>query len=275
MIKPGAYDNMNINDYHKDPALSSSGVKALRRNPAAYLASRQLVGKGSDAFSLGSAAHTAILEGDKWLDSVAVTPSDVLSKSGSRAGGKYHDWVAGQGNKTILTQGQADQVSAMCQSIFEHPGHTTARSILLQPDAVMEQSIFYEDPIRGFMCKTRPDIRVPGFGMLADIKTCIDASPSGFSKACAAFGYDVGAAFYLAGCNIALQGIYYSEFVFICIEKEPPYSVACYLADSEFIQAGQRKIAPVMDVYQECLETNTWPGYEDGLVALSLPRYAL
>ena len=275
-IKPGIYDNLNIDDYHADPALSRSDLMQLKRNPMKYRVQKQLVKKDSDAFSIGKAGHAAILEPDKYWEQVAVAPSSVLGKSGSRNTNAYKDWAADSARigKTIITQDQSAMIRGMTESIYSSPAHSTAASIFSNKQGIAEQSIFFEDATFGFTAKIRPDFRFPYVKLLVDLKTCQNASFDAFSRDSANYGYDIQAAWYLTGASRA-TGDDYQDFIFVCVEKEPPYCVAVYRADSEMINAGRQKIRPLIELYNHCLESDQWPGYPDQVVDLKLPGWAL
>ena len=275
-IKLGIYDNLNIDDYHADPALSRSDLMQLKRNPMKYRVQKQLIKKDSDAFSIGKAGHAAILEPDKYWEQVAVAPSSVLGKSGSRNTSAYKDWAADSARigKTIITQDQSAMIRGMTESIYSNPAHSTAASIFSNKQGIAEQSIFFEDASYGFTAKIRPDVRLPRALVLVDLKTCQNAALGAFSKDSANYGYDIQAAWYLTGASRA-TGDDYQDFIFVCVEKEPPYCVAVYRADSEMINAGRQKIRPLIELYNQCLESDQWPGYPDQVVDLKLPGWAL
>ena len=164
-LKPGIYDNINIDDYHADPAISNSNLKHLKRNPLKFKVQQMLISPDTDAFVLGRAGHAAILEPGKYWKMVAVAPDSVLGKNGTRNTNAYREWAAERPDKTLLTQEQAAMVQGMVESVYENPVHDTARSILKLDDILVEQSIFFEDVEHGFVCKCRPDLRSPSFKM--------------------------------------------------------------------------------------------------------------
>ena len=276
-IKPGLYDNLSMEDYHADPALSRSDLMQLKRNPMKFKVQKNLIKDKSDAFNIGTAGHAAILEPATYWDNIAVAPTSVLGKNGSRNTNKYRDWAADSARigKTIITQDQSAMVQGMVESVFSNPAHTTAASIFSNRQAIVEQSIFFKDATHGFICKVRPDIRLTHHAkVLTDLKTCQDASQDAFSRDSARYGYDVQAAYYLTGASRA-TGDDYQDFLFVCVEKEPPFCVAVYRADSEMVNAGRQKIRPLIELYNQCLNSNQWPGYPDQVVDLSLPRWAV
>jgi hypothetical protein len=183
MIPPGAYDKLNIKEYHADPSLSSSGLKHLARSPRHYKISRQVSGKKTDPFNVGQGAHSAVLEPETFWDTVAVPPPEVLAKNGARSTNAYREWEAEKiaAGVTILTQDQFEMIRNIFSSVYSDPAHTTAKSALTLPGNIFEQSIFFLDPDYGFPCRIRIDLRNELVHFLADLKTCLDASPSGFS----------------------------------------------------------------------------------------------
>jgi exodeoxyribonuclease VIII len=108
---------------------------------------------------------------------------------------------------------------------------------------------------------------------VADIKTTKDASAESFSKDAWSYRYDVQAAFYLDAYR-TLTGRE-GRFIFICVETEPPYLVACYVATPEMIAAGRARYRQNLATYASCVESGTWPGYGDAVMPLDLPAWAV
>ena len=274
-LNPGFYNDLSLADYHADPAVSRSDLLLLKNNPLKFKVAKQLLKKQTDVFNIGTAGHAALLQPKDYWNQVSVVPNSVLGKNGSRNTKKYRAWAAdpARANKAIITQEQSAVVKGILESVFENPAHSTARGILLNDEKVVEQSIFFKDSSHGFLCKIRPDLRFPFARTLVDIKTSRNASKEAFARDCANLGHDVQAAWYLTGASRA-TGDNYEEFVFIVIEKEPPYCVAIYRADYEMLDTGRKKIRPLIKLYNDCITKNNWPGYYDGISDLSLPRWA-
>ena len=66
----------------------------------------------------------------------------------------------------------------------------------------------------------------------------------------------------------------HTTFIFIALEKDPPYAVAVYEATKDMLETAQRQIGPLLDMYAECLRTDCWPGYKDEVQQIQLPRWA-
>ena len=155
----------------------------------------------------------------------------------------------------------------MKESVYNN---ITAFDLLLEGKP--EQSIFFNDPAHQFLCKVRPDWYTDE-GEVVDIKTCLDAGYDGFSRTIANYKYHWQALFYLNGLT-AVTERQHKKFIFIAIEKEPPYAVAVYEATKDMLQTAEKQIAPILDMYAECLKNNVWPGYKDELLQIQLPRWA-
>jgi len=138
---------------------------------------------------------------------------------------------------------------------------------------LIENSAFCTD-ITGAKLKFRPDICIPDLDLIADIKTTQDASPQAFARDVVKYSYHLSAAMYAYGYEL-VTGRKLESFVFIVVEKNPPYAVAVYELDQASMQAGYRLYRQAIDKYNECTRTGHWPGYSDAIQSLSLPNWAL
>jgi exodeoxyribonuclease VIII len=144
--------------------------------------------------------------------------------------------------------------------------------------------------------------------VVIDLKTTDDASPEGFSKSIANWRYDVQAPYYLDGLREALRqsgdqppaegaaelSAYWIDektgvlcrcrpdfwrgepkhFVFIAVEKKPPYAVGVYVLDEESMALGAAKYRANLNTYAECLANDNWPGYGDKVQTISVPAWS-
>lgn len=262
-MKPGIYQNMSNEEYHATDALGSTGLKELAKSPAHYKAWKEDGAKTSKALEIGHATHLLILEPDLF-------DKEVCIYNGIKRGKKWDAFLSTNQGKTILKPHEYDTLVGMNDAIWNNE----TASGLLTIEGPVEQSVFWEDQHYGFQCKCRPDKTIPAIGILADLKSCQDASPEGFSRACGKFGYHIQAAHYLEGMNTAQGAVSYQTFVFIAVEKAQPFSVGVYRADYNFIDAGRETIYPLLQRYAGCLEGDVWPGFDDKIVDLSLPNWA-
>ena len=247
--------NMPSAIYHGTKALSKSGLDQFRRSPAHFRAWQDGITKdeSSPALEFGTAVHMAILEPDLFAATYTTFAGDRRTKEGKAA---YEAVIAS--GKTPLNQEQWDNITGAAAAVHAHP----AAAAFLH-NIQTEVSCF--DTWDGVKVKARID----GLGKdyIVDVKTTQDASPVAFGKSCAQFRYHVQAAWYqrITGIN---------RFIFIAVEKEAPYGVACYELDQPAIDLGHSIIEEQLRTYIECEQLNSWPCYSSAIQSLSLPAWA-
>lgn len=265
-IKDTGIFEMSNEEYHSQPGLNKSGIVQIAKSPAHYLEWYHAPEEEpTRAMVTGTALHTAVLEPHKYDQSILIAPQvDKRTKNGKAEWESFQEEAKG---KIILTQDEADSITGMKASVLNN---MTAYDLLLEGKA--EQSVFFKDPDYDFLCKVRPDWVTPE-REVADIKTCMDASYDAFSRTVANYKYHWQALFYLNGLT-AVTGTDHHTFIFIAVEKDPPYAVAVYKATKDMLNIARKQMEPVLAVYAECLTTDVWPGYQDTLQPLELPRWA-
>ena len=164
-------------------------------------------------------------------------------------------------------------VEAMAESVLSN---RTASGILR--GSTCETSLFWEEKrhSEAFACKARADIFDRQTKIIGDLKTCQDASPSAFAKDVWNHKYHWQAEWYLRGVR-KLTGEDWT-FVFIAVEKTPPFAVAVYVLaegrNGHPVAIATAQIEPLLDQYVECLKSDSWPGYSDRVQPLMLPGWA-
>jgi hypothetical protein len=130
---------------------------------------------------------------------------------------------------------------------------------------------------------TKPDLLRPDIGMDLDVKSCISAHPVKFSKDAYQMGYHIQAAMGLDITSAVTKSII-DSFIFLALEKTPPYLGALYDA-SELIEYGRSVYRKrLLNIYRYA-KKNYWPGYsiyspmegdeeQNKPIALWLPTYA-
>ena len=256
-FKPGIYSGVKNHDYHRDEALGSTSLKTLATKTPAHYKHNQEHPKSSDAFNLGSAAHSLILEEDTTAF-VVVDAANWLTKDAKAAKAEA---LAG-GLVPLLTK-EFEQVKAMRDSVM---AHDIARQLLTGHKA--EQSVFWDED--GLMLKCRPDAWQPG--LLVDLKTTVNADPNEFGKTAHNFGYHQSAAHYIDGVKAATGEDL--PFHFVLVEKTEPHLVSVVELDWEAIDYGRALNDRAKRIYRECLKSGEWPGYPTA-EPISLPNFAI
>lgn len=188
------------------------------------------------------------------------------------------EWLKNNGDRIVLTPEQWDQLHRMRDAVMAHPA---AAGVLQR-----------------------------GQNMVIDLKTTDDASVEGFSKSIANWRYDVQHPFYLDGLREAIRqsgGVLPDEvvagaaelsaywidretgvlcrcrpdywrgepkhFIFIAVEKKPPYAVGVYVLDGESVELGRAVYRADLKRYAECKANDNWPGYGDKIQTISVPGW--
>ena len=256
-FKPGIHSGVSNAAYHADPALGSTSLKTLATKTPAHYQWDKAHPKFSDAFTLGTAAHSLILEGDT-SQFVIVDAANWLTKDAKAA--KADALAAGK--QPLLTK-ELEQVKAMHDSVMRH---SIARELFTGHKA--EESVFWKEDALTLKC--RPDAWKPG--QLVDLKTTVDASPGSFGKTAHNFGYHQSAAHYIDGVKAATGEEL--PFTFVLVEKTAPYLVSVVELDWEAIDLGRALNDRAKRIYRECADTGNWPGYPTA-EPISLPGFAV
>ena len=189
-MNAGIVHGMPEVEYHAHPALSSTGARRLLESPAKFQHYISEPEKPKHEFDLGTLVHSRVLGVGA---QIAVYPAEKLAKNGAASTAAAKDWAAEQRDAGLIPMKEADahDVQGMAEAVLTHRG---ARRILeAAPDR--ELSLFASDPATRVDVRARFDIY--GVDECADLKTGIDASPAGFTKAVWNHRYDVQAEHYL------------------------------------------------------------------------------
>lgn len=178
------------------------------------------------------------------------------------------EWEKVNEHRTILNPEQWKTIHAMRDALMAHPA---ANALLTGIPGKAEKSVYWIDATTGVLCRCRPDWWRDD-NLIVDLKTTEDASPEGFARSIAKFRYDVQDAFYTDGVQQA-TGKRPKAFVFIAVEKKPPYGVGVYVLDAETKDLGRAQYQHDLRVYAECVRTGEWPGYGDKIQTISLPGW--
>jgi len=260
-FEPGIYDNYPAEDYHREKALSCSGLKKLARSPAHFKCWQDNPKPSTASQIFGTCFHLAVLEPNRFFD-------EVLVYEGRKYGSKWDAFQSANPRKTILSIDDYNAILAMKKSVMD----SEIASNLIK-GALFEQSVFWNEPTFDFPCKCRPDILRPDLEVVADLKSCGDASQNGFSIEAGKNKYHYQAPWYLLGVNSVFPDKFYKTFLFICTEAEPPYLTKVHNA-AGIVEKGRERIRPLVEVYAECIEKDEWPGYDDNIDDMWVSEWA-
>lgn len=250
------------------PGVTRSGLEKIRRSPAHYAA--RFHGDYEDdstpAMVFGNVLHCMALE-PEFFESRYVFPPEGINRRTKAGKIEYVAWLEGNLGRTVISKEDFCLAVNMVDAVLAHP--TAAQ---LMESTHREITAQWIDPEYREQCRCRVDLYDQNRGFLTDLKTTTDASPAGFAKSCASFGYHRQHAYYLDGLKAA--GLNANVFAFIAVEKKPPFAVGVYVLDEAAVDLGRKQIQDAMRIYSQCMATGRWPGYSEHPQPLELPRWA-
>lgn len=257
--------DMPAAEYHSAPGISKHGLDQIHRCPALYRYLKNNPPEPTAAMRWGTMVHLAVLEPERFSAEVAVAPE--INRRTNAGKAEWEAFCLCNEGKHVVTGEEFAELVAIRDAVRSHPAAMRA----LGNGGAVEQSLFWDRD--GIQCRARPDFLHPA-GVIVDLKSTEDASPSGFARSVANFRYHVQAAFYADGLS-AINGPSAARgFVFIAVEKKAPYLVGVYQADEAMMAAGRLAYEADLEFYRQCLATDTWPGYGDAVLPISLPKWA-
>lgn len=265
--------------YHADKLrIGKSGLDLIHKSPAHYYAHyldpNRVWQEQTAALAFGSALHVAVFEPQDFTKRFVIAPE--INRRTDKGKEQYADFLAMNKGKTIIDAETHLHVQKMRERVYEHP----SAAVLLESG--IAEKVFHwnwegnDDDGNPIMvhCKIKPDWLAHN-GFVVDLKSTEDASPLGFGKSVWNYRYHVQGAFYDDGMAYCNDGEFPRGFIFIAVEKKPPYAVALYYLTKEHLEIGRREYQADLRVYHRCLLTNEWPAYGDGINPVQLPSWAI
>ena len=256
-MKTGTYD-LSDEEYFAEDALNNSYLWQLINKTPAHA---QIGIDKTDAMTLGSAVHLAVLQPEISSNLIVQGPENRRGKAWTEA-----KKDAEINNKILLTGADYIQCMQMRDSVYRN---ATAATILTQKGTVYEKAAFFE--VDGTQCKCKVDAAQGN--TIIDLKTSVDASPDGFSHSIAKYGYHQQHALYKYGYAQA-SGKAVDHFIFVVIEKSPPYACAIYELDAMSEKEGWASAQRAIEIHNECVKENHFHAYSSEKVMLSLPPWS-
>lgn len=259
----GLLPDVSDDVYHGDQAsLSSTGARKLLECPARFHYEQAHPQKSTAVFDFGRLAHALVL--GEGADIHVVDAPDWRTKAAQTA----RDEARAAGLLPVLLS-ELDTATRLKNSVMRHP---IAR--LLFDGGVAERSGYWQDEPTDIRLRFRPDwlTELDGQPVCVDLKTTVSADPVEFVRSIAKFKYHFQAAWYRKG--LAALGVD-ARFLFVAVEKVPPYLVSVIELDTWALLEGDRLNRLAIDLYAECLQTDQWPDYGDNIHTLSLPAWAM
>jgi len=254
-------------EYRSLAGTSITRLKELRRSAQhyAYLLTHP---KESQPITLGVAAHTAVLEPERFAQQFAVW--------GERTGGgalrprRGKDWEAFENSHvgtTIITADEEETVRAIQAAVRTNP--IAARYLEAGDPEVTLQWL-----LNGRQCRGRVDwlTAVDDKPVLVGLKTARDCRHFIFGSAAAKLAYHWQWAFYYDGYK-EITGRE-PKMVELVVESAPPHAVAVYTIPDDVLDQGRDEYDRALVQLDECERTGYFPGPQETEEPLSLPSWA-
>lgn len=278
----GIYSGLPMRAYHSTEAfahkcVSTGGVRKGAVSGYDFWAYSQY---NPDSFEIGitrgmrvgQAAHLLVLGDAPFLEEFIPIPSDVLSKSGSRAGNAYKEWSQEQDSKkTWLTPVEMLSAETTAKAIVNNP---EAHQVL---DGLIEHSIVWQDEETGLWLRCRPDA-LPVSGIIGDLKcTEADINPRNVTNRIKDGSYHAQMAMIAEGWK-AVGGEEIDDdesHVIVFAQMKEPYHVMPVTLNAAWLEHGRRIFRKGVRTIAEGFASGKWEPRVTGFYPLAAPDWML
>ncbi len=212
--------------------LSKSSLDKINKSVDHYFMDKT---SETPAMRIGTAFHTLILEPEKFGKDYACGPNaDRRTTAGKNA---WKESEESNPNKILLSVNDWDMIHFMQRSVLKHK----LSSHLLNLDlGKSEETMMWNDPELGTLMKGRSDFRNFSEKVVIDLKSTMDASSDKLERDIwsSDLRYHVQAAIYTDGARSILDDESW-EFLFVFVEKKPPYAVQVVHLPKKSIEIGR------------------------------------
>lgn len=240
-------------EYRSHPAISRSELWKIKESPEKFKYYKEHPEEPIPALIFGQLFHKLALEPETFNQEFAIAPNvDRRTKEGKALWNEFESENIG---KIKITANDYFKATEMCTALKNSPYVNKLLS------GEREKEFFWNDDLTGEECKCRVDCitETKSTNIIVDLKTSLDATTEHFMKDAINYGYDFQSGMYLEGVQKCTGKDY--TFVFIVVEKEPPYAVNILQADKLFIKRGYDIFRELIGIYHDCKTNNEWYGY--------------
>jgi exodeoxyribonuclease VIII len=260
---------MTEREYREHPALSRSSLWNIDESPEKFKWEETNPSEPTEALLLGQVFHKLVLEPETFESEFALEPNcDKRTKDGKE---QYQAFLSSIGDKSVISAKVYTKALEMAQAV----NNSRLAKALLTGEH--EKCYFWTDEFTGVNCKCRLDClrQIKDKLIIVDLKSATSSNTSKWIRDSLRFGYDVQVAMYSEGikANYGVQ----PEFIFVVVEKEPPYSVNIFKSTQEYYDHGYDHYRSLIGLYKHCVDTNEWYGYmgeQETINDLALPSWA-
>lgn len=269
-MKPGIYPNLTNEEYHSGPGLSRSRLaRLLDGTPLDFHAAPPV--EETAAMRLGTAAHLAILEPDRFLALVRPLPKwDMRTNAGKAARAAWDEENPG---KIPVPEADYDCALQAAKLIRAKKGPATALR-----EGKAELSIYWNDGAETL--KSRPDFLDLDRGIAVDVKTTTrDLDDRQVVRILVDQHAALQASMVTQGV-LALTGQRVSSYLLI-VRLDAPVDMRLVQVGGfgpgeplEWLEYGDAQFATALRLYRECSASGVWPGWADrGVTYAAAPEW--
>ena len=244
---------MTEKEYRNHSAISRSELWKISESPEKFKYYKENPEKPTPSLVFGQLFHKLALQPETFSEEFAIIPNiDRRTKEGKTLWAEFETESAG---KTLITAEDYQRATEMCTSLRNSPYVNKLLS------GEREKAFFWRDYLTGEECKCRVDCitETKQTNIVVDLKSALDGTTEHFMKDAVNYGYDFQAGMYLDGVEQCTGKNH--TFVFVVVEKNPPYAVNILQADKLFVKRGYDIFRELIGVYHDCKTTDNWYGY--------------
>lgn len=263
---------MSDASYHAQERLSRSKLMEFRHSPRVYeakfITKTVPFDEPTPAMQMGTLTHCAILQGAKLDSSMAVIPNSLLSADGGIRSKEAKEWkAAAEADGKIVVKdhelastlapiiGMRDAILAHAVTLDEKP--ISIGSIINNPSAECEKAIYWDDEEFELPMMALPDFSLvvnSDVALVMDVKTIATLENAGKSIA---EDYWMQPPHYEAGV-INATGVSRVVFLFVFVEKTPPYRVRVVRMSDQMMEAARQKWRETLAEFKRRITINDW-----------------
>ena len=292
LLPVGVHFDVPESVYRADPGLNQSAlVKFLQADsPQHYLEQApedQEDLETKDFIRIGNYADCALTRPALLEDRFMIAPNTYPAKKGKVYEEKPWTWRSNycrgwrdevmEEGKDYLSQKELERAKSTVAAVMAHQDASQFVSISKKQVVVIA-----EHPVTGLRMKAMLDLFPPKqTGCLVDIKSGASAGRAHALRIAMSKRRDIQAKFYMDAVYFAI-GRLSDRFVFIMAETRKPYGVKLYCynrvengVEPEEMVKARKDYERAMVGMAKCIETNTWPGFNNDWEVLRHARWAL
>ena len=259
---------MTEKEYREHPAISRSELFKISESPEKFKYYKDNPEEPTTSLIFGQLLHAMALQPETVAEQFAVAPNvDRRTKEGKKEWLEFQEMSKGW---IVVTDDMIKQATEMCEALSRNE---FVKNLL---KGEKEKVFFWNDDLTGEPCKCRTDCLTElGDNLIVvDLKTTENAETEAFMRSAVKYGYDFQSAMYSKGVEVNTGKK--PLFVFIAIEKKPPYAINILQADELLVRRGYDLFREYIGIYHDCKQTDNWYGYlgkYNQINNLALPSY--